>query len=210
MLPSIPAAAQKRPQKRPLNRRCILLVDPDPSARGSIAQVLPSVSSAYDVAAIATAADLAQPAPLSKPIDLAILNVGSARVSDDHVRAEIGRLRSRFAAIPLVLFADLVNIADIQSALLLGVRAYFPARLGGGAALAVLRIVLAGGIFVPAALEPESLGISPDGAAGQSPPVVKARRKRVGSAAHPRHCHAHPDGMPEALSANLSRPSSGA
>jgi DNA-binding NarL/FixJ family response regulator len=207
MLPSKPEAAQKRF----LNRRRILLVDPDPPARGSMADVLLSVRSAYDVTAIATVADLAGSAPLSKPIDLAILNAGPARVSDGHVRAEIGRLRSRFAAIPLVLFTDLVSIADIQRALRLGVRAYFPARLGGEAALAVLRIVLAGGIFVPTEPESASPGISPDGnAAGQRPSVVKARGKRVGSATQPGHCHAYADGMPEDARAELARGPAGA
>ena len=206
ILPSISETVQNRPP----NRRCILLVDPDPLVRGSIAHVLLSVSAAYDVITVATATDVAESAPLSKPIDLAILNAGSARVSDSHVMAEIGRLRLRFAAIPLVLFADLVNLEDLQNTLSLGVRAYFPARLGGAAALAVLRIVLAGGIFlVPTAPEPAPLGLSPDvDAALQKPSIARARGKRVESIAHP--CAAMPTstGRQQSSSAKLSLSSS--
>jgi DNA-binding NarL/FixJ family response regulator len=147
MLPSMSGTTLKPS----LKRRCILLVDARPLTRGSIAHFLLSASCAYDVTAVATTAGLAQQGSTSRPIDLAILNIGAARVDDNHVQAEIGYLRTHFSAIPLALLSDLADTADIQNALRLGVRAYIPGHLSGVVALAGLRIVLAGGIFVPAA-----------------------------------------------------------
>ncbi len=162
MLPSVSGTTPKQPIKR----RRILLVDAHPLTRGSIGHFLLSASCAYDVVAVPTTGHLTQLPPPSRPMDLAILNIGSRRVDDDAVRAEIECLRTRFAAIPLTILADLAGVADIQNALRLGVRAFIPAYLSGAVALAGLRIVLAGGIFVPAApstVGPMPLSMSPPG-----------------------------------------------
>jgi len=131
-------------------RRCILLVDARPLTRGTVAHFLLSANFVYDVIPVPTTQDLTQLAQASRPTDLVILNIGSARVHDSYVKAEIECLRRHFAAVPLALLADLADMADIQNALRLGVRAYIPCHLSGAVVLAGLRIVLAGGIFVPA------------------------------------------------------------
>jgi len=131
-------------------RRCILLVDARPLTRGSIAHFLLSANFVYDVIPVPTTRDLTQLAQPSRPTDLAILNIGSARVHDSHVKTEVECLRRHFATVPLALLADSADMADIQNALRLGMRAYIPCHLSGAVVLAGLRIVLAGGIFVPA------------------------------------------------------------
>jgi DNA-binding NarL/FixJ family response regulator len=146
MLPSMSGTTPKTSIKR----RCILLVDARPLTRGSIAHFLLSASCAYDVIAVSTTGDLSRLPPLARPVDVAILNIGAGRVGEIQVQAEIECLRTRFPATPLAVLADLADTADIQNALRLGVRAYIPSHLSGAVALAGLRILLAGGIFVPA------------------------------------------------------------
>lgn len=172
--------------KPSLKRRCILLVDARPLTRGSIAHFLLSASCAYDVTAVATTGDVAHRTPASRPIDLAILNIGSARVDDSHAQAEIIYLRTHFSAIPLALLSDLADTADIQNALRLGVRAYIPGHLSGVVALAGLRIVLAGGIFVPAA--PSSAGPMPLSMSQPGEPLGELSRKIDPACADP-HLH---------------------
>ena len=139
----------------------MLLVDPRALSRESFVHLVLCAGCAYDVVAVATARELGEFAPSSKSMDLGIINIGSARVRDPYVMDEIGHLHRLFAAMPLAILADLEDSDEVHSALRLGIRAYIPAYLDGARVLAGLRIVLAGGIFVPAAPSPSvPLGVS--------------------------------------------------
>jgi DNA-binding NarL/FixJ family response regulator len=59
-------------------------------------------------------------------------------------------LKDTLDAVPVVLLAESENIEEILGALRLGVRGYIPTSLKGAITVAALRVVLAGGTFVPA------------------------------------------------------------
>jgi DNA-binding NarL/FixJ family response regulator len=136
----------KRAAKRSQKPRTLLLVDPDPLTREVMAELLQSAGA---VAIVATARSEAHSG--LKPIDLSILNIGSRRLDDAEVRAELDCLRTQFPGTPLAVFVDCVHPDEILSALHLGIRGYIPVYLGADEVLEGLRIVLDNGIFIPAA-----------------------------------------------------------
>jgi DNA-binding NarL/FixJ family response regulator len=87
--------------------------------------------------------------PAVKLVDLAVFNIGAASVCDFDIAREIGELRVRLGGKPTMLLAQSVRMSDVQCALRLGVRGFMPASLSAADILVGLRIVLAGGIFVP-------------------------------------------------------------
>lgn len=160
----MPSTSETSSLPQSLGARRILLIDPRPPTRGWIARYLRSAGCPCNVVAVASAEDFAASARLSETADLAILNLGSGRVGDRRIGAEIERLRARLADTPLTLFAESAGIEDIQSALRLGVRGYISTSLEEPVALAALRLVLAGGIFVGAETTgPAPRGVSQDG-----------------------------------------------
>ena len=84
--------------------------------------------------------------------ELTILNVGPAAVSDPEITDEIGLLRSRLPDVPIVLFAEREEIAQVAAALRQGVRGYITSTLSPEVAIAVLQLVRSGGTFVPASV----------------------------------------------------------
>lgn len=142
--------APKKPNKHTPKTRTVLLVDQDPLTREALSDSLRSAG-AIEIVAIAEAQLLDNPSTTAKLVDLVILNMGQRRIGDAEVHAAIDILRQRFSEAPLAVFVDRVHVDDIQMALRLGVRGYIPTYLSPQEVLTGLRIVLASGIFVPAA-----------------------------------------------------------
>lgn len=78
-----------------------------------------------------------------------LLNLGPDCVSDPEVREQQHRLSAAFPTLPLVLVSDCANPQHVLGALRDGARGYIPSVLVTSMALQALRLVLAGGVFVP-------------------------------------------------------------
>ncbi len=149
-MPILPYTSEKSSKHSP-QMRLLLLVDPQPPSRGPVAEFLRSAGGMFEVIAVAHAEAFDESTAATGLIHLSVFNIGSARVGDSEIRRDIGCLRTRFPGIPLVLLANSVHISEVQIALRLGVRGYMPTYLSAPDMLAGLRVVLAGGLFVPAA-----------------------------------------------------------
>jgi DNA-binding NarL/FixJ family response regulator len=84
--------------------------------------------------------------------ELTILNVGPAAAADPEIADEIGLLRRRLPDVPIVLFAEREEIAQVAAAIRQGVRGYITSTLSPEVVIAVLRLVRSGGTFVPASV----------------------------------------------------------
>jgi DNA-binding NarL/FixJ family response regulator len=89
----------------------------------------------------------------SKP-DLVILGIGVCRLSDPRVQSELENLASIAPQSPILILssrgdADGAAIEEAQHAIALGARGYFSASLTIEMLAAAIRLIGAGGIFLP-------------------------------------------------------------
>ena len=101
----------------------VLLVDSRPLTREWLAKWLEEVLGVFHVTTVAGAENVGDEERRAEA-ELTILNVGPAAVSDHEITDEIGLLRSRFPDVPIVLFAEREEIAQVAAALRQGVRGY--------------------------------------------------------------------------------------
>jgi DNA-binding NarL/FixJ family response regulator len=128
----------------------ILLVDSRPLIREWLAKWLEEVLGVFHVTAVASPGDLGD--DRRGEAELAILNAGPAPADDPAFADEIGLLRRRLPDVPIVLFAELEEIAQVAAAIRQGVRGYITSTLSPEVVIAALRLVQAGGTFVPASV----------------------------------------------------------
>jgi DNA-binding NarL/FixJ family response regulator len=126
----------------------VLFLDPQPVTVGTGARFLRSAGASFEVVRIESLGAMNTLSTV-RLVDLAVFNIGAASVCDIGIAQEIGELRVRLDEKPIMLLAPAVRMSDVQCALRLGVRGFMPASLSAADILAGLRIVLAGGIFVP-------------------------------------------------------------
>jgi DNA-binding NarL/FixJ family response regulator len=129
----------------------VLLVDSRPLTREWLAKWLEEVLGVFHVTAVAGPDDVGHE-DRRRDAELTILNVGTAAAADPGIADEIGRLRRRLPDIPIVLFAESDEIAQVAAAIRQGVRGYITSTLSPEVAIAVLRLVQSGGTFVPASV----------------------------------------------------------
>lgn len=124
----------------------VLLIDSRPLTRDWLAKWL---RGGFHVTAVAGSQDVGDEDPRSDA-ELTILNVGQAAVGDPEIADEIDLLRRRLPNVPIVLFAEREEIAQVAAAIRQGVRGYITSALSPEVVVAVLRFVRSGGTFVPA------------------------------------------------------------
>jgi DNA-binding NarL/FixJ family response regulator len=129
----------------------VLLVDSRPLTREWLAKWLEEVLGVFHVTAVAGPDDVGHE-DRCRDAELTILNVGTAAAADPEIADEIGRLRRRLPDVPIVLFAESDEIAQVAAAIRQGVRGYITSTLSPEVAIAVLRLVQSGGTFVPASV----------------------------------------------------------
>jgi DNA-binding NarL/FixJ family response regulator len=127
----------------------ILMVDPHSLTRESIAHWLGSHAEEFRILPLASPADAI--ADVANDVGLIMLNIGAAQVTDIAVRQRLDLLKQRFPSIPVVLVADRDESCCITEALRQGVRGYIPTSLSLSVVIEALRLVRAGGTFIPAA-----------------------------------------------------------
>ncbi len=78
-----------------------------------------------------------------------LLNLSTSPISDPGVTAEIAQLRSALPSAPILVIADQENSECVLEALDRGVRAYIPTNTAIAVVVGAIRLVQAGGVFVP-------------------------------------------------------------
>src|SRR3546814_3435184 len=99
------------------------------------------------------------------------LNIGSGRPTDPEIAGWLDGLGGLLPDIPVAIVADRDDGPSILEALRRGVRAYIPTSLSLPVMVEALRLVCAGGTFVPATSFAGSLRHPADGP--ETPPVRK-------------------------------------
>jgi DNA-binding NarL/FixJ family response regulator len=128
-----------------------LLIDPRPLTRECLARWLETSSGAFRVTAVADPGEVGDGNRCGEA-DLVILNIGPATVADAQVAESVGLLRRSLPDVPIVLFAEREDVAQVAAAVRHGARGYIPSSLSPEVVHQALRLIQAGGIFVPASV----------------------------------------------------------
>ncbi len=81
--------------------------------------------------------------------DVVAVNIGAALLSDDRILRETRTLRELLSSLPLVLMSDCLQPKLALELLRDGVKGYMPATLSPPVTIEALRLVWAGGTFIP-------------------------------------------------------------
>lgn len=126
---------------------CVWLIDDQRLAREGLSRVLPAISPSLDVKAIDNWTVHVREAE-ERP-DVSVLNVGSASLTDPGMVGQVTALLASTPDVPLLVVSSQDNLAEMQSTLALGARGFFPSSLSLDLLAAAIRLVHAGGIFLP-------------------------------------------------------------
>jgi DNA-binding NarL/FixJ family response regulator len=125
-----------------------VLIDPRPLTRESVVNLLNTAAREFSVLPISAAGEITEAA--TDNAGLVLLNVGFALLSDAWVEEEIRTIAARMPQVPLILLCDSEDIGQVTEALSRGVRGYIPTTFNPRVAVEAMRLVHAGGTFVPA------------------------------------------------------------
>jgi len=133
-----------------VNKTRFALIDSRPLTRISISHLLTTLSDDFvilpysDIDEFVTN-DLERPCKM----EMIIFNLGPARVSENHISNGILRLKLEFPNLPLVFLSDHDEFGDILDAIRIGARGYIPSVFNPSTVIQSLRLVMAGGAFIP-------------------------------------------------------------
>lgn len=151
----VPAAAER-----------IVVIDKRAFRRECVARMLRDVLPEYSVAALERAHDPLGNAcgpKCGRQVDLVILDIGWTRLPDERLGADVRFLQGRFQGVAIILLSDREESAHVAAALGYGVRGLIPTALGAGVVAEAVRLVGAGGTFVPASAVVHALSVRQDG-----------------------------------------------
>jgi DNA-binding NarL/FixJ family response regulator len=89
---------------------------------------------------------------ISEHVRAVLINAGSARSSSSSIVSLTARVTELLPDVPIVMLSDYEDIENVRKAFDLGVRGYIPTSLASVVAIEAIRLVGAGGTFVPASV----------------------------------------------------------
>jgi DNA-binding NarL/FixJ family response regulator len=128
-------------------RIAVLLVDGMTLTRECLLHTLSAGAKDFEIRGIARWGDIGDDA-LRRP-DITLLNINGARLGDDWVIEQIKAVRDRLPGVPMIVLSERDDTTAAIQAVHLGLQGYVPSTLSSGMLVAVIRLVLAGGTFVP-------------------------------------------------------------
>jgi DNA-binding NarL/FixJ family response regulator len=138
------------------NYRCTLIVlDPRPLTREALVRLLQSVGP-FRVIPVAEVGQLAALTTPESVVHAAIINLGSEAIDSKRGRSYIPAVQNVLPSVPLIIISDHEDRSNVCKALRLNVRGYVSTNLTSQMLLAALRVVEAGGTFVPASAVAEA------------------------------------------------------
>jgi DNA-binding NarL/FixJ family response regulator len=129
----------------------IALIDPKPLTRRSIAEMLAKALPDYVTLTAASCEELlALRSRLTGSPHLIIVYIRSAGVTDSFVQETLELVRLRLPDARVIVLSDRDDVQNINEALTCGVRGYIPTSVEAEVAIAALRLIKAGGTYIPA------------------------------------------------------------
>lgn len=142
--------AQDGFRTQPGHRITALLLDATPLTRECLTMSLNSCDRGLHVVPVASVEDAEAMLRGEAPPQVVLCNVTGMTPSEPQALALIQQLMEVIDGVPLIVLTDHEDIDIVLEAFRLGVRGYIATSLGLSVALEAIRLVAAGGTFVPA------------------------------------------------------------
>jgi DNA-binding NarL/FixJ family response regulator len=142
------SAEGKLRSSRSTEKPRIVLIDPRPLTRESVVNLLTNAAREFGVVPVSSVDEV--PDEVLAKARLVVFNVGFALLSQRWVSDEIRMIGSRMPEVPLIVLCDSDDINQVTGALARGVRGYIPTTFSPRVAVEAMRLVHAGGTFIPA------------------------------------------------------------
>ena len=130
-------------------RPSVALIDPKALTRGPIGELLAKAFPEYPLVAASTCEELLETEGIGRP-NLVVVYIRSAGLTNTWVQSALELLRVRLPEASAVVLSDRDDVEEVNRALTQGVRGYIPTSVECEVAVAALRLIGAGGTFVPA------------------------------------------------------------
>jgi DNA-binding NarL/FixJ family response regulator len=148
-------------------KSAIVVIDQRVLIRDCLVRCLGTATERHVALAFGSVAEWLAAGTKCPPAGLIVLCVGDRRHPDIHRDRDLSLLSRRASGIPFVLIAEADDLEDVVAALESGARGYVPTSVTLDVALEAMRLIEAGGTFVPASC---LFSLSP---AGAFPPAQK-------------------------------------
>ena len=126
---------------------CVVVVEPRLFIRDCLARAL-RAATGYDVVALA---DIEEWLSICHKTSASlVLLSGFDRYGSEALSEKIQRLNQAKTRIPAIILSDMEDMGDVVDALNKGVKGYIPTNLSLDIAVEAMRLIRAGGVFVPA------------------------------------------------------------
>jgi DNA-binding NarL/FixJ family response regulator len=126
------------------------LIDPKPLTRQFILETLAKALPEYVTIAVSSCEELLEMRGKPRSWVLIIIHTRSAQLTDLWVQNTLEFVRRNLAGTPVALLSDCDDVKNVLEALTRGVRGFIPTSLEAELAVAALRLISAGGTFIPA------------------------------------------------------------
>jgi DNA-binding NarL/FixJ family response regulator len=144
-----PDSADRRGHARENPRPAVALIDPKALTRGSLGELLAAAFPEYAMVGVSTCEELLEIEGIGQP-HLVVLYIRSEALTKTWVQSALELLRARLPEASAVVLSDKDDAEDVNQALAHGARGYIPTSAEREVAFAALRLIGAGGTFVPA------------------------------------------------------------
>jgi DNA-binding NarL/FixJ family response regulator len=144
-LAETPTQTRRRKPRVPL-----ALIDPAPLTRQSIAAMFARALPEYVIVSARDSDELLRTGSQALCPALVVINTKSAPVSDPWVQTTLDSMKQHLAEAPVVLLSDRDDVEDVIAALSHGIRGYINPSVEPEVVFAALKLVHAGGTFIPA------------------------------------------------------------
>jgi len=129
----------------------VALIDSKPLTRRSIEDLLAKAFHEYAMVAVSTCEELLEiDERRTGKLNLVVVYIRDEGLTNTWVQSALELLRVRFPEASTVVLADKDDVDEVNRALTHGVRGYIPTSVEWEVAVAALRLISAGGTFVPA------------------------------------------------------------
>jgi DNA-binding NarL/FixJ family response regulator len=130
-------------------RPSVALIDPKALTRGPIGELLAKAFPEYALVAASTCEELLETEGIGRP-NLVVVYIRSEGLTNTWVQNALELLRVGLPEASAVVLSDRDDVEEVNRALTQGVRGYIPTSVECEVVVAALRLIGAGGTFVPA------------------------------------------------------------
>jgi DNA-binding NarL/FixJ family response regulator len=139
-----PARARKR------RRLPLVFIDPTPLTRQSLSDMFAKALPEFATVAVSTCDELLEHGGLPSSPALVVLYIKSLQVTDAWVQSTLDLVKLHLGDAPIVLLSDRDDADQVAAALAYGLRGYIATSVEAEVVFAALKLIFAGGTFIPA------------------------------------------------------------